>query len=536
MKQAIALAAAISLTGAAALAASPASAHEKSPHASQAGPAGLFTPRSVQSTGTVSVEGHKIAYEAVAGTIIVHPKGWDDAAKPQGKKNGIGTRNGPPVASMFYVAYFKRGANPRTRPVTFLYNGGPGSSTIWLHMGAFGPVRVVTKNDTHTPPAPYRMVDNGYSLLDASDLVFIDAPGTGFSRVEGKGKDKAFYGVDPDAHAFASFITQFLTKYGRWNSPKYLLGESYGTPRSAVLINDLEQNDDVDFNGVMLLSQILNFDLSADEPELNPGVDVPYEVELPSFAATAWYHHKLPSQPADLESFLTRVEQFATGEYAAALAQGSSLPKEQFDAIAAKLHQYTGLPVSYIEKADLRVSGLEFEHELLNSSGMTTGRLDTRFSGPSMDPLSREAQYDPQSAAISSAYVSAFNDYVRSDLHYTTSEAYLPEINIPSWNFWHQPPGTSSPQQITTNVMPDLAAAMKYDPLLKICLNGGYFDLATPFYEGIYEMHHLPIPEKLQANIQYHYYQSGHMIYANQTALQQLHDNLAAFIRKTDNQ
>lgn len=536
LKQVAAVVAVFSLTSGAALAASHKSGHAMQPPESAAAPAGIFTPRSVKSTGTVTVEGHKIAYEAVAGAIIVHPKGWDDAAKPQDTKNGIGTANGPPVASMFYVAYFKKGVKPRTRPVTFLYNGGPGSSTVWLHMGAFGPQRVVTRNDTHTPAAPYRIVNNAYSLLDASDLVFIDAPGTGYSRIEGKGKDKAFYGVDPDARAFSSFIMQFLSQYGRWNSPKYLLGESYGTPRSAVLINDLETKDDIDFNGVMLLSQILNFDLSADDPQYNPGVELPYELELPSFAATAWFHHKLPSQPADLQSFLKQVEQFAMGPYAQALAEGSTLPKDQFDAIAAKLHEYSGLPLSYIKRADLRVSGLEFEHELQNGSDLTTGRLDTRFSSPSMDPLDREAQYDPQSAAISSAYVSAFNAYAQRDLHYRTDETYLPEINIPDWQFWHRTPGTSSLQQITTNVMPDLASAMKYDPLLKISLNGGYFDLATPFYEGIYEMHHLPMPNRLQANIEYHYYQSGHMIYANDTALQQLHDNLAAFIRKTDNQ
>jgi carboxypeptidase C (cathepsin A) len=530
MKQVVILVAGLSLSTAA-LAAPPKAAPE-----SAAAPASLFTPRAVRSTGTVTVEGHKIAYEAVAGTLIVHPKGWDDAAKPQGPKDAIGTANGPPVASMFYVAYFKQGADPRTRPVTFLYNGGPGSSTIWLHMGAFGPVRVVTSNDSHTPPAPYGAVDNTYSLLDASDLVFIDAPGTGFSRIEGKNKEKAFYGVDQDAYAFASFITQFLSRYDRWNSPKYLFGESYGTPRSAVLINDLETNRAVDFNGVILLSQILNFDLSADDPETNPGVELPYEIELPTFAATAWYHHKLTSRPADLQSFLKEVEQFAMGDYAQALAQGANLPEDQRDAIAEKLHDYTGLPVSYIKKANLRISGLEFEHELLNDSDETTGRLDTRFAGPTMDALGEEAEYDPQAAAIGSAYVSVFNDYVRRTLHYTTHETYYPEIDNTNWEFKHAPPGAPFPLPVSVNVMPDLATAMKYDPDLKICLNGGYFDLATPFYEGMYEMHHLAIPERLQSNIEYHYYQSGHMVYANEASLKQLHDNVAAFIRKTDNQ
>ncbi|MDE2261894.1 MAG: peptidase S10 [Gammaproteobacteria bacterium] len=536
MKQMVPLIAALSLS-AAALAAPPKPAPAKSPPEAGTAPASVFTPRTVKSTGTVTVEGRKIAYEAMAGTLIVHPKGWDDAAKPQGPKDAIGTADGPPVASMFYVAYFKQGADPRTRPVTFLYNGGPGSSTVWLHMGAFGPVRVVTRNDSHTPPAPYGAVANAYSLLDASDLVFIDAPGTGFSRIEGKDKEKAFYGVDQDVYAFSSFITQFLSKYDRWNSPKYLFGESYGTPRSAALINELETDRDIDFNGVILLSQILNFDLNADEPETNPGVELPYEIMLPTFAATAWYHHKLPSQPADLQSFLEEVEQFAMGDYAHALDQGASLPEDQLNAIAEKLHDYTGLPVAYIKKANLRINGPQFEHELQTDADLTTGRLDSRFSGPTMDPLGEEAQYDPQAAAISSAYVSVFNDYARRTLHYTTDESYNPEIDVFKWwEFKHQPPGAPFPLPVSVNVMPDLATAMKYDPSLKICLNGGYFDLATPFFEGMYEMHHLDIPQKLQSNIEYHYYESGHMVYANEASLKQLHDNVAAFIRKTDNQ
>ena len=542
MKQMVSLAAALSLAATALVTtaqAAPPKAPPTAKSAPESGPAiaSVFTQRSAKSTGTVTVEGHKIAYDAVAGTLVVHPKGWDDAAKPQGPKDAIGTADGPPVAAMFYVAYFKHGVDPRTRPVTFLYNGGPGSSTIWLHMGAFGPVRVVTSNDSHTPPAPYGAVDNAYSLLDASDLVFIDAPGTGFSRIEGKGKEKAFYGVDQDAHAFASFVEQFLSKYSRWNSPKYLFGESYGTPRSAVLINELTTDRDIDFNGVILLSQILNFDLSADAPETNPGVETPYEVELPTFAATAWYHHKLGSQPSDLESFLKEVEQFAVGEYAHALEQGANLSDDERNTVAEKLHDYTGLPVAYIKKADLRINGPQFEQELQIDSDLTTGRLDTRFSGPTMDPLAEAADYDPQSAAISSAYVSVFNGYVRQTLHFTTDETYEPEIDVFHWwEFKHAPPGAPFPLPVSPNVMPDLATAMKYDPKLKICLNGGYFDLATPFYEGIYEMHHLQIPEKLQANIEYHYYQSGHMVYANETSLKQLHDNVASFIRRTDNQ
>ncbi|HEX9159053.1 MAG TPA: hypothetical protein VF835_02400, partial [Rhizomicrobium sp.] len=208
-----------------------------------------------------------VDYSAHAGTILVHPKDWDDASEPKGDK-----KDEQPIASMFYVAYFKNGADPLQRPITFLYTGGPGSSTLWLHMGAFGPRRVITPDNQHAPAAPYKVVNNDYSLIDVSDLVFIDAPGTGFSRIAGKDKEKAFWGVDPDAYAFTSFISQFLAKYGRWNSPKYLFGESYGTPRSAVVANELATERNIDLNGVILLSQILNFDLSADRPEFNPGV------------------------------------------------------------------------------------------------------------------------------------------------------------------------------------------------------------------------------------------------------------------------
>ncbi len=493
-------------------------------------PDGVFTPEAVTTEGSVNVEGQRIDYRAVAGTLVVHPKDADDTPTHPADAE-------KPAASIFYVAYFKKGVPSADRPITFLYNGGPGSSTVWLHMGAFGPRRVITNDDSHTPAAPYKLVDNTYSLLDASDLVFVDAPGTGFSRIAGKDKEKAFYGLDADASTFRQFIMAFLSKYGRFNSPKYLFGESYGTPRSAVLINDLETQEDIDFNGVILLSQILNFDLSADAPEANPGTDEAYITALPTYAASAWYHNRLPgTRPAALEPFLAEVEQFANGDYASALQAGSSLEPARKAQIAEKMSRYTGLPVAYLVKADLRVTGGMFEHELQNDEGLDTGRLDTRFSGPSMDVLEKEVEYDPQSAAISSAYVSLFNSYVRKELNYGEGKTYKPEIDVfKYWGGAHQPPGAPFPLPGIENVMPDLAYAMKYDPNLKIMVNGGYYDLATPFYEGWYEMHHLQIPAKLDGNIEYHYYQSGHMVYAHEPALKELHDNVSAFIRKTDN-
>jgi carboxypeptidase C (cathepsin A) len=467
-----------------ALAILPARAQEKDETHSAKSEAKLEDFKSEQqaSKGSVTIGGNSINYDAYAGTIVVHPRDWDDV--PQNKDPNDKSLSAQ--ASIFYVAYFKSDTKGAPRPVTFFYNGGPGSSTVWLHMGAFGPRRVVTADDSHTPAAPYSVVNNDLSLLDASDLVFIDAPGTGFSRIAGKDREKAFYGIDQDAQAFADFVVQFLSKYGRWNSPKYMFGESYGTTRSAVLANILETERSTDFNGVILLSQILNFDLSADGPQFNPGVDLPYQLVLPTFAASAWYHHKLPEQHPDLPALLTEVEHFAMTDYAQALQAGSTLAPEQRRAIVAKLHQYTGLPAEYINKADLRINVGEFEKNLQDDANMTTGRLDARFSGPTIDPLSKEADYDPQSAAISSAYVSAFNDYVRKELKFGENREFKPEVDVwRSWNGLHRPPGAPIALPQAANVMVDLANAMKYNPDLKVLLNAGYFDLATPFYEGI---------------------------------------------------
>jgi carboxypeptidase C (cathepsin A) len=276
--------------------------------------------------------------------------------------------------------------------------------------------------------------------------------------------------------------------------------------------------------------------LSPDRPTNNPGVDLPYQTVLPTYAATAWYHHKLPAEHPSLDALLGEVEQFAMGEYARALAAGAELSAEERAAVAAKLHQYSGLPVDYILKADLRIDGGEFRQNLQSDGDLTTGRLDSRFSGPDLDPLSQRADYDPQAAALSSAYVTAFNEYARKELHYGEDKAFKASVQLfRTWNFSHQEPGQTQAFSARqgTNVMPDLANAMKLNPNLKVQLHAGYFDLATPFYQGIYEMHHLPIPPSLQANIEYRFYESGHMVYAKDASLRQLHDNVADFIRRT---
>jgi carboxypeptidase C (cathepsin A) len=496
-------------------------------------------PEDKTTRGSVTIGGRRIDYTAVAGTLVVHPKNADETPPEPPPGTDRGERMMPPpippAAAMSYVAYFAAGRDSG-HPVMFLYNGGPGSATVWLHIGAFGPRRVITAEDSHTAAAPYRLVDNAYSLLDATDLVFIDAPGTGFGKVIGKDKEKAFFGVDADADAFADFITQFLSKYGRWNSAKYLFGESYGTTRSAVLARVLETEKQVDLNGVILLSQILCFDADPDGPDNNPGVDLPYELVLPTYAATAWYHKKLPGPPSSLEAVIADAEKFAMTDYAAALAAGNTLEPAQRKAVLEKLHRFTGLPIAYLDKANLRVSGGVFEKNLQDEAELTTGRLDSRFSGPTMDPLSKEADYDPQSAAISSAYVSAYNDYARKQLGIATDKVYKPWYRVfKFWSWKHEGPLGSFGLPTTTNVMPDLAAAMKYNPNLAVQLEAGYYDLATPFFQGVYELQHLPLPAKLQGNIEMKFYPSGHMIYANEPSLRALHDNVAAFVKRTYN-
>ncbi|TKK67728.1 peptidase S10 [Ilyomonas limi] len=464
--------------------------------------------------GTVTVEGNKMNYEAIAGTLIL--------------KNNLDT----PTLSMSYVAYFKESADANQRPLTFIYNGGPGSSTIWLHMGAWGPQRVYL-NDTSRTKAPYKTVNNDYSLLDVSDLVFIDAPGTGFGEVitkekGGAGEAKDFFGIDQDAHAFAHFITQFLSDYNRWNSPKYLFGESYGTFRSAVVSNILQSEDNVGLNGIILLSQLLTYGNMTEGGKSNPGDDQSYQLALPSYAATAWYHHKLPNQPEKLEPFLKEVEHFALNDYALALNQGSQLDSTAFNQMAEKLHSYTGLPVAYIKKANLRVNGPQFEQTLLGDENKVTGRLDSRFSGAAINPLSEYPDYDPMDSYIDAAFTATFNNYVRTELRFGKGMKYKVYGNVHPWDFKRQ-----TGFGIFPNVMNDLAQAMIYNPDLKVMLNMGYFDLGTPYFEGIYEMHHLPMPNSFQKNIEFDTYFSGHMVYLHPESLKLLHDNVARFIEST---
>lgn len=475
---------------------------------------------STVTNGEVTVGGKAIAYRAVAGHLVVK----SDSDKP--------------AARVFYVAYFKKGIKAdEHRPVTFFYNGGPGAASVWLHMAAFGPHRVVLADHANTPAAPYRLVNNDYSLLDATDMVFIDAPDTGYSRLVtakegGDGTPAGVYGIDADANVFAKFIVDFLGTYERWNSPKLLCGESYGTTRSVVLGRLLQQRYNVKLNGIVLISALLNFTTSVDNARFTPGLDIAYPLALPTYAAAAWFHHRMGDSPADPRDVLEGAERFAMTDYVQALHAGSALDAATRSDVAAKLSHYTGLSVDYLLRMNLRVSGEQFRTRLLAASGQTIGRLDARFAAPSMQGGDGEAGFDPANAAMKDAVSTAFNDYVRRTLDYHSDLEY--RINYPpiqaAWDWQHQPSGFGKHTRVIPNVMIDLADEMKYDPGLKIMFNMGYYDLATPYFAAEYVIRHLAVPDSIRGNIRYELYPSGHMIYSSVPELDKLHRNVAKFI------
>ena len=494
--------------------------------------------------GSVSVEGGKaIAYRAVAGMLTVGATDSQDATigldgrllPDTGVELPAKPEDRPATARIFYTAYFAKDADTRTRPIVFIYNGGPGSATMYLRMTSMGPVRVQIPDLEHPSGGPYRIASNPYCLLDAGDLVFIDAPGTGYSRVEGKDAFKAFYGIDGDAAAFDRFIRRFLTKYDRWNSPKFLFGESYGTTRDAILSRVLQQHG-VDLNGVVFLSQILSFNDSADGSDSNPGTENGFFLALPSFAATAWFHHKVPNQPSALEPWIHEVEQYAVTDYATALLAGSDLSADRKAAVAAKLESYTGVSAAVWLKANLRLTGGEFAKYLQDSADITTGRLDSRYEGPAMDPMSRETDYDPFSEAIESSILSAMNTYAHDTLKFGENMTYKPSAREPGfdWNMKHHMYGPEGWEGTSTNVMGDIAYTMKVNPHMHVLLMGGYFDLGTLYFGAEYEMKHLPIPASLDKNIEYKFFPSGHMVYVNEDVLHALHDRTAEFIHENE--
>ena len=470
-------------------------------------------PERWESQHSITVQGETVNYDAVIGSIT------------------LSDNDGTPTGELFYTGYFRTNGGPSSsRPIIFSYNGGPGSASFWLHMGIMGPRRVATPGVGPQGPPPYPLEDNDFTLLDKADIVMVDPIGTGFSHMLGDTEGSVFWGIDEDASSLSQFIRRFLSEYDRWNSPRYLLGESYGTTRSAVLARHL-QRANVDLNGIVLVSSVLQFNTI----QFAPGDDLPYIVNLPSYAVVAEYLDALPGgKPADLNAFMEEVEDWATSEYATALLAGSTLEPSRRAQIVEQMHRYTGLSPEYIEKADLRVSAPEFEAELLRDEGQIVGRLDARFTGPAGDLLSPRPSHDPQSTAISSAYTSAYNSYIRDELGYDGDREYVPSGATRNWNWGRQGGGGGFVRGGgTPNVAPDLADAIRRNPSLEVLLVNGIYDLATPYFAAVWTMDRMGLPPELRDNIQRADFAAGHMMYVEHELLPQWKETLDAFLDRT---
>jgi len=462
---------------------------------------------------SVQIDGQTVKYTATVGWLIMK----DD--------------KGQPIARFGYTAYTRDGIKDLARrPVMFAYNGGPGSSSIWLHMGILGPRRVVVNDQGYAPPPPSERVDNAYSVLDVTDLVMIDPIGTGFSKPLGDAKPADFWGVDQDIKSVGQFIKRWVTENGRWASPKYLLGESYGGMRSAGLAYHLQTALGMDLNGVVLVSPFLNAGSGIDGEE----IDLPHVLYLPTFAATAWYHGAIPSKPASLQAFLDEVEQFAYTEYAPALMQGYVLPEAQKKAVAAKLAAYTGTSADYWEKADLRVSHPQFLQELMRGQRKIAGRIDSRFVGPAVNPLSEMMDYDPFFPAVAPAYTAAFLDYMHGELEFGRDENYVVSAFDIDWDWKHKTPGEGGWMSPLPNTVPDLAMAMTFNPGLHVLVQQGYYDLATPYLATKNDIAHLDITPEARKRVDVQYYDAGHMMYLHEPSMKKFRDDLAGFVRRTD--
>jgi len=461
---------------------------------------------------TIKIEGKPISYTAVAGTLLL--KNEKDES----------------VALFGYTAYIRDGEpDVSHRPLTFAYNGGPGSSSMWLHLGALGPRRIAINDPTFTPPPPYKLEDNDHSIIDVTDLVMVDPIGTGLSHPIGKATNKDFWGVDQDIKSISQFISQYIKENDRWNSPKYLLGESYGTTRSAGIASYLQDNLGLQLNGVVLVSSVL------DIHTLTFQDDISHILYIPTYAAVAYFHNKLASKPADLEAFLKEVRGFSQGEYATALQKGDALSDAEKGQIAAKLSGYTGLSKEYWTKANLRVSEPAFTQELLRDEHQMVGRLDARYKGINQDLLSQFSNDDPQSTQISPPYIAAFMNYYYTELKVSKNYSY--HVNAYTaegfkWD-WHHAANGGDGFPVMPNTSVDLAGIMSKNPNLKILVLNGYYDLATPFFGTEYTFDHMGLEKKIRANVTMKYYPAGHMMYIHLPSLVAFKKDVAAFIQDT---
>ena len=462
---------------------------------------------------SVVIGGKENRYTATTGTIVLKEEG-EKEDKSEGEQ---------PKASVFFIAYTLEDVDDkRPRPVTFSFNGGPGSSSVWLHLGLLGPRRVLMGEKGDQFPPPHRLTDNEYSLLDKTDLVFVDPVSTGFSRVVTGEKAKTFHDFKKDIESVGEFIRLYTTRYQRWTSPKFLIGESYGTTRAAGLSGFLQERHGMYFNGIMLVSSILNFQTA----RFFPGNDLPYILFLPSYTATAWYHKRLPEElQKDLRTTLTEVETFAMEEYTLALSKGDALPEDKRAQIVQKLARYTGLSDEYIEQTNLRINIHRFVKELLRDERRTVGRLDSRFKGIDRDAAGEKFEYDPSIATIQGVYTGTLNDYVRVELGFESDLPYeIMTDRVHPWRYVEH-------QNQYVNVAETLRKAMTINPFLKVFVANGYYDLATPFLATIYTFNHLALDKSLRENISMGFYKAGHMMYIHQPSLALLKDDLAGFIQ-----
>lgn len=461
---------------------------------------------------TVKIDNKLINYTATVGTIIL--------------KN----ENDEPIASIGYTAYIKDGeTDPAKRPICFSYNGGPGSSSMWLHMGIMGPRRVVVNDPFPNGPAPYKIEDNNSSVLDVSDVVMLDPVGTGISRSVGKGKNSDFWSVDGDIRSVSQAIRNYIHDNERWNSPKFLVGESYGTFRSAGVSDFLQSTYGISVNGVVLVSCVLDIRTLS----FNPVDDISYVVNFPTYAATAWYHNKVANKPASLDDYLKEVRAFASGDYASALQKGDLLSDGDRVLVLNKLSAYTGISKEYWDKANLRVKQPQFAQELLRGSGSMVGRLDSRYTGIIKNLLAENASNDPQSSDISPAFIASFMNYYTTELKVSKDNIYNITANAFSdfkWDWKHARSQGVFGDAVSPTSSPDLLNAMSNNPTMKIMVMNGLYDMATPFGAAEYTFDHMGLNKKLKANVSFKYYEAGHMMYIQPELAVKYKKDLAEFI------
>ncbi|MEW6983517.1 S10 family peptidase [Colwelliaceae bacterium 6471] len=457
-----------------------------------------------------SFNGQQINYTATAGETYLRDK------------------NGEEIASIFTFAYTKKGNKDKSRPVTFVWNGGPGSASTWLHMGAFGPKRVKVPSDAQYPGnPPYPILDTPETILDVSDLVFIDPVGTGFSRALGKHEGKEFWGLKEDSTSMAQFIRTWLTDNGRWNSPRFLLGESYGTTRAAAVAKILEDDLSISLNGIIFISQALDYQGSSPYVRDNIISHITY---LPTMAATAVYHGKIDPKPDNLAQFLSQARSFATDELMPALFKGNALSKATTEHVRDRLVFFTGLSPEYIEQTQLRIQGFHFAKELLRDQGLSVGLLDARYTVDEIDDLKAQPSYDA-SRAISSAYNSGLMSYIRNDLGVNWDRTYLAPADDQLSNQWRwrTAPEGKAWEPTYVNTAHDLSKALRINPMLKVFVASGYYDLVTPFFDAEYTLNRHGIKAE---QIQYKYYHGGHMMYVNEPTRVDLLKDTRTFIQQ----